>query len=79
MLKKTLIEKSMKNHQIKKIHELKKELEAIWQQRGKDVSEVLSHLRRWVDNAESAQLLVLDDFVTTLKTYSMPSHRAIKA
>ncbi|MDC0214237.1 fatty acid desaturase [Gammaproteobacteria bacterium] len=67
------------NHQIKKIHELKIELEAIWQQRGKDVTEVLSHLRRWVDNAESAQLLVLDDFVTTLKTYSMPSHRAIQA
>jgi len=62
------------NEQIKKIHDLKLDLELIWLQKGNDVTEVLKRLKQWVENAESAQLSVLDDFVATLKTYSMPSH-----
>ena len=67
------------NEQIKKIHDLKLELESIWQQRGSDASEILSRLKEWVENAESAQLLVLDDFVATLKTYSMPNRIGVVA
>ena len=62
------------NEQIKKIHDLKLDLELIWLQKGNDVTEVLKRLKQWVENAESAQLSVLDDFVATLKTYSMPNH-----
>ena len=62
------------NVQIKKIYELKLELQEIWSHRGGDAAQILELLSDWVAKAEASGLGVLNEFADTLKTYSVPAY-----
>lgn len=56
----------------RRVYELRKELQAIWEQRSGDIEDLVGSLQSWCKAAESTGSEALADFVDELKRYTMP-------
>jgi stearoyl-CoA desaturase (Delta-9 desaturase) len=57
---------------LKTIYELKQRLQSVWARRGGDVEVLLSDFKQWCVDAEATGIQALRDFVTDLKSYTVP-------
>ena len=54
------------------IYEFKQRLQGVWTKRGGNAEELLRELKTWCLDAEATGIQALKDFVTELRSYSMP-------
>ena len=57
---------------LRKIYELKQQLQNVWSKRGGDAEVVLRDFKQWCVDAEATGIHALRDFVKDLKSYSVP-------
>jgi hypothetical protein len=57
---------------IQVIYEMRMRLQEIWAKRGGNAEELLNALAQWCRDAEATGMQTLRDFVTELKSYSVP-------
>ncbi len=57
---------------LRKIYELKQQLQSVWSKRGGDAEVVLRDFKQWCVDAEATGIHALRDFVKDLKSYSVP-------
>lgn len=57
------------NHTLQTIYEFKQRLKAVWNQRGKDQTELLTRLQTWCADAEASGIAALSDFAQQLRGY----------
>ena len=54
------------------IYEFKQRLQGVWAKRGGNAEELLRELKQWCVDAEESGIQALRDFVTEIRSYSMP-------
>ena len=57
---------------LKTLYELRQQLQGVWQKRGGDAEELLRAFKQWCVDAEATGIHALRDFVTDLKSYTVP-------
>jgi len=57
---------------LKTLYELRQQLQGVWLKRGGDAEELLRAFKQWCIDAEATGIHALRDFVTDLKSYTVP-------
>ena len=55
------------------MYELHQRLQGIWAKRGGDSEELTAAFKQWCVDAEATGIQALKDFVTDLKSYTVPT------
>jgi len=61
---------------LKTVYDLKLQLQHVWSKRGGDAEVLLREFKQWCVDAESTGIKTLHDFVTDLKSYTVPKTSA---
>ena len=61
---------------LKTVYDLKLQLQHVWSKRGGDAEVLLREFKQWCVDAESTGIQTLHDFVTDLKSYTVPKASA---
>jgi hypothetical protein len=57
---------------LKTLYELRQQLQGVWLKRGGDAEELLRAFKQWCLDAEATGIQALREFVTDLKSYTVP-------
>jgi stearoyl-CoA desaturase (Delta-9 desaturase) len=62
---------------LKTLYELRQQLQGVWSKRGGDAEELVRAFKQWCADAENTGITALREFVTDLKSYTVPTQARV--